>query len=81
MNFFNHERDYDVTGVISLKSDLTIEVQNKTRNNWLIDFVEIIEMDIGKTTINKFAIVGEISGVSKTLGMYDLVRGISPTIA
>ncbi|GJW10246.1 hypothetical protein Tco_1576073 [Tanacetum coccineum] len=41
----------DVTGVISLKSDLTIEVQNKPRNNWLIDFVETIEMDIGKTMI------------------------------
>nr|GEZ35578.1 hypothetical protein [Tanacetum cinerariifolium] len=50
----NHERDEDVTGFFSLKSDLTVK---------------------------KFAIVEEMLGVSDILRMYDLVRGISPTIA
>ncbi|GJW89249.1 WAT1-related protein isoform X1 [Tanacetum coccineum] len=39
----NHEGDKNDAGVISLKSDLTIKVQNKTRDNWLINFVETIE--------------------------------------
>ncbi|GKF18755.1 hypothetical protein Tco_0063673, partial [Tanacetum coccineum] len=48
----NHERDEDVTGFISLKSDLTVKVKNKARDNWLINFVEAIETNIEKTTIN-----------------------------
>ncbi|GJU47136.1 hypothetical protein Tco_1204402, partial [Tanacetum coccineum] len=39
----NHERDKNDAGVISLKSDLTIKVQNKTRDNWLFNFVETIK--------------------------------------
>nr|GEW05772.1 zf-CCHC domain-containing protein/DUF4219 domain-containing protein/UBN2 domain-containing protein [Tanacetum cinerariifolium] len=38
----NHEGDKNDIGVISLKSDLTIKVQNKTRDDWLINFVETI---------------------------------------
>ncbi|GKA34390.1 hypothetical protein Tco_0720819 [Tanacetum coccineum] len=39
----NHEGDKNDDEVISLKSNLTIKVQNKTRDNWLINFVETIE--------------------------------------
>ncbi|GJY51300.1 hypothetical protein Tco_0442147 [Tanacetum coccineum] len=48
----NHERDKNDIGVISLKGDLTIKVQNKTRDNWLINFVETIETYVRKTTID-----------------------------
>nr|GEV57523.1 hypothetical protein [Tanacetum cinerariifolium] len=40
----NYEGDTNDAGVMFLKSDLTIKVQNKTRDNWLINFVETIEM-------------------------------------
>ncbi|GJT64035.1 hypothetical protein Tco_1015515 [Tanacetum coccineum] len=48
----NHEGDENEVGVISLKSDLTIKVQNKTRDNWLINFVETIETYVRKTMID-----------------------------
>ncbi|GJV08288.1 hypothetical protein Tco_1345944 [Tanacetum coccineum] len=48
----NHEGDKNEAGVISLKSDLTIKVQNKTRDNWLINCVETIETYDRKTTID-----------------------------
>nr|GEV71559.1 retrovirus-related Pol polyprotein from transposon TNT 1-94 [Tanacetum cinerariifolium] len=48
----NHEGDENDARVISLKSDLTIKVQNKTRDNWLIKFVETIETYVRKTTID-----------------------------
>nr|GEW47732.1 hypothetical protein [Tanacetum cinerariifolium] len=50
--FILNHRDKNDVGVISLKSDLTIEVQNETRDNWLINFVEIIETYVRKTTID-----------------------------
>ncbi|GKB63109.1 hypothetical protein Tco_0919295, partial [Tanacetum coccineum] len=48
----NHERDKNDAGVIYLKGDLTIKVQNKTRDSWLINFVETIETYVRKTTID-----------------------------
>ncbi|GJW48303.1 hypothetical protein Tco_0079949 [Tanacetum coccineum] len=48
----NHERVKNDARVISLKSDLTIKVQNKIRDNWLINFVETIETYVRKTTID-----------------------------
>nr|GEV07314.1 hypothetical protein [Tanacetum cinerariifolium] len=48
----NHKRDEDVTGFFSLKSDLSVKVKNEARDNWLINFVEAIETNIGKTMIN-----------------------------
>ncbi|GJR34554.1 putative reverse transcriptase domain-containing protein [Tanacetum coccineum] len=48
----NHEGDKNDARVISLKSDLTIKVKNETRDNWLIDFVETIETNVRKTTID-----------------------------
>ncbi|GKB52353.1 hypothetical protein Tco_0903106 [Tanacetum coccineum] len=48
----NHEGDKNDARVIFLKSDLTIKVQNKTRDNWLINFVETIETYVRKTTID-----------------------------
>nr|GEW39529.1 hypothetical protein [Tanacetum cinerariifolium] len=48
----NNEGDKNDSGVISLKCDLTIKVHNETRANWLINFIETIETDVRKTTID-----------------------------
>ncbi|GKA45697.1 hypothetical protein Tco_0738493 [Tanacetum coccineum] len=48
----NHEGDKNESGVISLKGDLTIKVQNETRDNWLINFVETIETNVRKASID-----------------------------
>ncbi|GJR12889.1 hypothetical protein Tco_0795541 [Tanacetum coccineum] len=48
----NNEGDKNEAGVIYLKSDLTIKVQNKTRDNWLNNFVETIKAYVRKTTID-----------------------------
>ncbi|GKC93972.1 hypothetical protein Tco_1159414 [Tanacetum coccineum] len=48
----NHEGDNNDAEVISLKSDLTIKVQSKTRDNWLINFIETIETYVRKTMID-----------------------------
>ncbi|GJV49432.1 hypothetical protein Tco_1439644 [Tanacetum coccineum] len=48
----NHKGVKNEAGVISLKSDLTIKDQNKTRDNWLINFVGKIETYVRKTTID-----------------------------
>nr|GEX61463.1 hypothetical protein [Tanacetum cinerariifolium] len=48
----NHEGDKNDSGVISLKGDLTIKVQNKMKDNWLINFVETIETNVRKATID-----------------------------
>ncbi|GJT29440.1 hypothetical protein Tco_0909715 [Tanacetum coccineum] len=48
----NHEGDKNDSGVISLKGDLTIKVYNETRDNWLINFVETIETNVRKATID-----------------------------
>nr|GEX57185.1 ribonuclease H-like domain-containing protein [Tanacetum cinerariifolium] len=48
----NHEGDKNDSGVIFLKGDLTIEVHNETRDNWLINFVETIETNFRKATID-----------------------------
>nr|GEU97199.1 hypothetical protein [Tanacetum cinerariifolium] len=44
--------DKNNSGGISLKSDLTIKVLNKTRDTWLIDFIETIETNVRETTID-----------------------------
>nr|GFB09550.1 hypothetical protein [Tanacetum cinerariifolium]GFB46249.1 hypothetical protein [Tanacetum cinerariifolium] len=48
----NHEGDKNDSGVISLKGDLTIKVQNETRDNRLINFVETIKTNVRKATID-----------------------------
>nr|GEV79967.1 hypothetical protein [Tanacetum cinerariifolium] len=48
----NHKGDKNDPGVISLKSELTIKVQNKPRDNWLINFVETIKMYVRKTMVD-----------------------------
>nr|GEV47082.1 hypothetical protein [Tanacetum cinerariifolium] len=48
----NHEGDKNDYGVIFLKGDFTLEVQNETRDNWLINFVETIETNVRKATID-----------------------------
>nr|GEU35950.1 integrase, catalytic region, zinc finger, CCHC-type, peptidase aspartic, catalytic [Tanacetum cinerariifolium] len=48
----NHEGDKNNSEVSSLKGDLTIKVQNKTRENWLINFIETIETNVRKETID-----------------------------
>nr|GEU83896.1 hypothetical protein [Tanacetum cinerariifolium] len=48
----NHKGDKIDSGIISLKGDLTIKVQNKTRDNWLINFVETIKTNVRKATID-----------------------------
>ncbi|GJV64886.1 hypothetical protein Tco_1475714 [Tanacetum coccineum] len=48
----NHEGDKNDARVIFLKSDLTIKVQNKARDNWLINFVETIETYVSETPID-----------------------------
>nr|GEV34810.1 ribonuclease H-like domain-containing protein [Tanacetum cinerariifolium] len=47
----NHEGDKNDARVISLKSNLTIKVQNE-RDNWLINFIETIKTYDRKTTID-----------------------------
>ncbi|GKC39818.1 hypothetical protein Tco_1052202 [Tanacetum coccineum] len=48
----NHEGDKNDSGVIPLKGDLTMKVQNESRNNWLIYFVETIKTNVRKATID-----------------------------
>nr|GEW62025.1 hypothetical protein [Tanacetum cinerariifolium] len=48
----NHEGDKNDARVIFLKTGLTIKVQNKTRDNWLINFIETIEKYVRKTMID-----------------------------
>nr|GEW72530.1 hypothetical protein [Tanacetum cinerariifolium] len=48
----NHEGDKNDSGVISLKGNLTIKVQNEMRDNWLINFVETIKTNVRKATID-----------------------------
>ncbi|GJW21304.1 hypothetical protein Tco_0031926 [Tanacetum coccineum] len=48
----NHEGDKNDARVILLKSDLTIKVQNKARDNWLINFVETIETYVSEIPID-----------------------------
>nr|GEV51917.1 hypothetical protein [Tanacetum cinerariifolium] len=48
----NHKGDKNDSGVISLKCDLIIKVQNETRDDWLTNFVETIETNLRKATID-----------------------------
>nr|GEY57725.1 ribosomal protein L7Ae/L30e/S12e/Gadd45 [Tanacetum cinerariifolium] len=48
----NHKGDKNDSEVISLKGGLTIKVRNKTRDNWLINFVETVETNVRKVTID-----------------------------
>nr|GEW41293.1 hypothetical protein [Tanacetum cinerariifolium] len=64
----NHEGDKNDSGVISLKDDLIIKVQNEMRDNWLINFVETIEMNVRKATIDM------IRGVVKLINNSSLMN-------
>ncbi|GJX33392.1 putative ribonuclease H-like domain-containing protein [Tanacetum coccineum] len=77
---FNHERDKNDTLVIFLKSDLTIKVQNKTKDNWLINFVETIEMYVRKTTIDMIRGVVKLINNSTLMNASIFDRGIKPAI-
>ncbi|GJX42521.1 putative reverse transcriptase domain-containing protein [Tanacetum coccineum] len=48
----NHEGDKNDARVIFLKSGLPIKVLNKTKNNWLINFIETIKTYVRKTAID-----------------------------
>nr|GEW53718.1 hypothetical protein [Tanacetum cinerariifolium] len=48
----NHKGGKSDSKVISLKGDLTIKVQNETRDNWLINFIDTIKTNIKKATID-----------------------------
>ncbi|GJY16753.1 leucine-rich repeat, ribonuclease inhibitor subtype protein [Tanacetum coccineum] len=71
----NHERDKNDAGVISLKSDLTIKVQNKARDNWLINFVETIETYVRKTMIDVIRCVVKLINNSTLMNASIFDRG------
>nr|GEV55951.1 zinc finger, CCHC-type [Tanacetum cinerariifolium] len=64
----NHEGGKNDSEVISLKGDLTMKVQNKTMDNWLINFVETIKMNVRKATIDM------IKGVVKLINNSTLMN-------
>nr|GFB16520.1 hypothetical protein [Tanacetum cinerariifolium] len=64
----NYERDKNDSRVISWKGDLTIKVQNETRDSWLINFIETIEMNVRK------AMIDMIRGVVKLISNSTLIN-------
>ena len=57
----DHEGDGDRATVVSLNSDLTIKVDQETRNDGIIDFEKTIEVDTRKQAIDIVGLrVGEI---------------------